>query len=91
MFGWTYRGPDWKWGNQDNGEGHLGTVVEVGRPGSTSSPDKTVVVQWDMGSRTNYRIGYQDGYDLRLFDNAPAGNYIKVLFFTVFVSSIPCS
>ncbi|CAL8095409.1 unnamed protein product [Orchesella dallaii] len=67
------RGPDWKWGNQDNGEGHVGTVVEVGRPGSTSSPDKTVVVQWDMGSRTNYRVGYQEAYDLRLFDNGPAG------------------
>lgn len=25
------RGPDWKWGNQDDGEGHVGTVVEVGR------------------------------------------------------------
>lgn len=25
------RGPDWKWGNQDEGEGHVGTVVEVGR------------------------------------------------------------
>ncbi len=67
------RGPGWKWGNQDNGEGHVGTVVEVGRPGSSSSPDKTVVVQWDMGSRTNYRVGYQESYDLRLFDNAPAG------------------
>jgi len=67
------RGPDWKWGNQDNSEGHVGTVVEIGRSGSSSSPDKTVVVQWDMGSRTNYRIGYQDAYDLRVFDNAPCG------------------
>lgn len=25
------RGPDWKWGNQDEGEGHVGTVVEIGR------------------------------------------------------------
>jgi E3 ubiquitin-protein ligase mind-bomb len=68
------RGPDWKWGNQDSGDGHVGTIVEVGRAGSTSSPDKTVVVQWDMGSRTNYRVGYQEAFDLRLFDNAPAGN-----------------
>lgn len=28
----------------------MGTVVEVGRPSSSSSPDKTVVVQWDMGN-----------------------------------------
>lgn len=25
------RGPDWKWGQQDDGEGHLGTVVEIGK------------------------------------------------------------
>jgi len=28
------RGPDWKWGNQDDGEGHVGTVVEIGKPGT---------------------------------------------------------
>ncbi|KAL5015310.1 hypothetical protein ScPMuIL_009580 [Solemya velum] len=67
------RGPDWKWGNQDEGEGHVGTVVEIGRQGSDTSPDKTVVVQWDSGSRTNYRVGYQDAFDLRVFDNAPIG------------------
>lgn len=67
------RGPDWKWGNQDGGEGHVGTVVEIGKVGSATSPDKTVVVQWDSGSRTNYRIGYQNAYDLRIFDNAPIG------------------
>lgn len=27
------RGPDWKWGQQDDGEGHLGTVVEIGKVG----------------------------------------------------------
>ncbi|KAM9476073.1 E3 ubiquitin-protein ligase MIB2 isoform 1-T1 [Clarias gariepinus] len=67
------RGVDWKWGNQDDGEGHVGTVVEVGRQGSTSTPDKTVVVQWDSGTRTNYRTGYQGAYDLLLYDNAQIG------------------
>ena len=42
------RGPDWKWGDQDGGEGHLGTVVEV-------VSKNEVVVQWDHGTRTNYR------------------------------------
>lgn len=51
----------------------MGTVIEIGRPGSKTSPDKTVVVQWDSGNKTNYRVGYQGSYDLRLFDNAPAG------------------
>jgi hypothetical protein len=46
------RGPDWKWAQQDDGKGHVGTVVELGKPGSNTSPDKTVVVQWDSGSRT---------------------------------------
>ncbi|KAG1675099.1 E3 ubiquitin-protein ligase MIB2 [Nymphon striatum] len=67
------RGPDWKWGNQDDGEGHIGTVVEVGKPRSKTTPDKTVVVQWDSGARTNYRVGFQDAHDLRIFDNAQIG------------------
>ncbi|KAG2459186.1 E3 ubiquitin-protein ligase MIB2 isoform X1 [Polypterus senegalus] len=67
------RGMDWKWNNQDDGEGHVGTVVEIGRQGSTTTPDKTVVVQWDSGTRTNYRTGYQGAFDLLLYDNAQIG------------------
>ncbi|XP_025906749.1 E3 ubiquitin-protein ligase MIB2 isoform X1 [Nothoprocta perdicaria] len=67
------RGADWKWGNQDNGEGNVGTVVEIGRTGSPTTPDKTVVVQWDQGNRTNYRTGFQGAYDLLLYDNAQIG------------------
>ncbi|XP_014799364.1 PREDICTED: E3 ubiquitin-protein ligase MIB2-like [Calidris pugnax] len=67
------RGVDWKWGNQDNGEGNVGTVVEIGRTGSPTTPDKTVVVQWDQGNRTNYRTGFQGAYDLLLYDNAQIG------------------
>ncbi|XP_005986112.1 E3 ubiquitin-protein ligase MIB2 isoform X2 [Latimeria chalumnae] len=67
------RGVDWIWSNQDNGEGNVGTVVEIGRQGGTTTPDKTVVVQWDYGTRTNYRTGYQGAYDLLLYDNAQIG------------------
>ncbi|NXU55682.1 MIB2 ligase, partial [Turnix velox] len=67
------RGVDWKWGNQDSGEGNVGTVVEIGRTGSPTTPDKTVVVQWDQGNRTNYRTGFQGAYDLLLYDNAQIG------------------
>ncbi|KAM4651101.1 E3 ubiquitin-protein ligase MIB2 isoform 2-T2 [Discoglossus pictus] len=67
------RGMDWKWSNQDNGEGSMGTVVEIGRQGSPTTPDKTVVVQWDHGTRTNYRTGFQAAYDLLLYDNAQIG------------------
>lgn len=69
------RGPDWKWGTQDGGEGHLGTVVEIGRYDSKNIPFKTVSVQWDCGERSNYRVGYQNCYDLRVFDNAPCGGF----------------
>lgn len=67
------RGVDWKWGPQDGGEGGVGTVVELGRHSSPSTPDRTVVVQWDHGTRTNYRAGYQGGHDLLLYDNAQIG------------------
>uniref|UniRef100_A0A1A9WEY4 RING-type E3 ubiquitin transferase n=1 Tax=Glossina brevipalpis TaxID=37001 RepID=A0A1A9WEY4_9MUSC len=67
------RGPNWIWQNQDEGEGHIGTVCEIGRLGSTHSPENTVVVNWDSGHRTNYRVGYQNQYDLIIVDNAQVG------------------
>lgn len=67
------RGPNWIWQNQDDGEGHVGTVCEIGRFGSAHSPEKTVVVNWDSGHRTNYRVGYQNQYDLIIIDNAQVG------------------
>lgn len=57
----------------DDGEGHVGTVCEIGRSGSTHSPENTVVVNWDSGHRTNYRVGYQNQYDLIIVDNAQVG------------------
>lgn len=59
----------------DDGEGHVGTVCEIGRCGSTHSPENTVVVNWDSGHRTNYRVGYQNQFDLIIVDNAQVGKY----------------
>ena len=81
------RGPDWKWGDQDGGEGFSGTVVEICGPNSSGgvasglakSPENTVILQWDGGSRTNYRIGHQNAFDLRVIDNAPIGKQTIVL------------
>ncbi|XP_071840048.1 E3 ubiquitin-protein ligase MIB2-like isoform X1 [Apostichopus japonicus] len=74
------RGPDWRWNDQDGGEGNLGTVVEVGKKGSSTSPEKTVIVQWDNGSRTNYRMGYHNAYDLLIYDNATVGiQHVNIL------------
>ena len=67
------RGPDWKWGDQDGGEGHVGTVVEVGEP-SVSNGGRAVVVQWDCGERPcKYRCGLEGKYDLRVLDSSPTG------------------
>lgn len=58
------RGPDWKWGKQDGGEGHVGTVRNF------ESPEETVIV-WDNGTAANYRCS--GAYDLRVLDSAPTG------------------
>lgn len=58
------RGPDWKWGKQDGGEGHLGTAR------SFESSEEVVCV-WDNGTAANYRCsGF---YDLRILDSSPTG------------------
>lgn len=68
------RGPDWKWDDQDGGEGCLGTVAdkEARKPG-------VVVVQWDTGNRCNYRCGIEGKYDLKVYDSGPAGKTTSML------------
>ena len=66
------RGPDWEWDDQDGGEGHVGTVVEVEEP-PVGDGGRAVVVQWDCGRRSRYRCGLEGKYDLRVLDNAPIG------------------
>ena len=66
------RGPDWKWDDQDGGEGCLGTVAEA-PAGDRAIPEGVVVVQWDAGNRCNYRCGIEGKYDLKVYDNAPTG------------------
>ncbi len=64
------RGPDWKWGKQDGGDGHVGTLR------SFESPEEVLVV-WDNGTAANYRCGSY--FDLRILDSASAG--IKVFLY----------
>ena len=69
------RGPDWKWTwrkPEDGGEGHVGTVADIQQP-TDGNAIATVVIQWDNGNRCSYRYGTEGSYDLRVFDNAPAG------------------
>ena len=56
------RGPDWKWGKQDGGEGHVGTVRNF------ESPEEVVVV-WDNGTAANYRFGKYNDSLLKFFLN----------------------
>lgn len=67
------RGPDWKWGKQDGGEGHVGTVR------SFESHDEVLVV-WDNGTAANYRCASH--FDLRVFDNAATGTSFSTVYRT---------
>lgn len=58
------RGPDWKWGKQDGGEGHVGTVRNF-------ESSEEVVIVWDNGTAANYRCS--GARDLRILDLGPAG------------------
>ena len=69
------RGPDWVAGDQDGGEGSVGTVVSGGRSdGAEGERQDVATVQWDLrGERHTYRCGAQGKYDLRVIDSGPAG------------------
>lgn len=56
------RGKDWKWGDQDGGEGFAGTVIDT-NSGSSTRP---VTVIWDSGFKGHYRAGPKGCYDLRV-------------------------
>jgi hypothetical protein len=60
------RGPNWKWGKQDGGEGHVGTVR------SFESFDEVVIV-WDKGTAANYRCSGE--FDIRILEISSCGIY----------------
>ena len=64
------RGPDWEWGDQDGGEGFVGTVAGLEEGGGA------VIVQWDMGQRCRYRCGQDNKFDLRILDSAQIGRQV---------------
>jgi hypothetical protein len=74
------RGPDWACKKQDNGEGFLGTIIFVPKPGSS---DNKVTVIWDSGRELRYKAGHHGKYDLRVFDTAPAGKKVQNWVLTV--------
>ena len=63
------RGPDWKGGDEDGGEGFVGTVVGLEEGGGMVS------VQWDMGQRNTYHCGRDNKFHLRILDSGPSGEF----------------
>ncbi len=62
------RGPDWKYGDQDGGEGCIGTVSvdeQLSKETSMLRPNMVSVI-WDTGVTAQYRAGPQGSYDLRV-------------------------
>ncbi|KAK7093326.1 E3 ubiquitin-protein ligase MIB2-like isoform X2 [Littorina saxatilis] len=60
------RGPDWRGGDTDGGEGHVGTVIEL-------LSNHTVCVLWDMGQESTCSTGHDGKCELQIFDTAPIG------------------
>ncbi|KAK7093237.1 E3 ubiquitin-protein ligase MIB2-like [Littorina saxatilis] len=60
------RGPDWRGGDTDGGEGHVGTVTEL-------LGDHTMRVLWDMGQESTCSAGHDGNCALRIFDTAQIG------------------
>ncbi len=53
------RGPNWRWGDQDGGQGRTGTVVALAETPAWAR------VKWDVGGISNtYRIGADNEFDL---------------------------
>lgn len=67
------RGPDWKSGDQDGGEGGVGTIV--GTDGEELNK-QTVLVCWDNGHEANYNLGRYGKLDLRVLDSASSGKLL---------------
>eukprot|EP00057_Strongylocentrotus_purpuratus_P008751 XP_011663225.1 PREDICTED: E3 ubiquitin-protein ligase MIB2 [Strongylocentrotus purpuratus] len=68
------RSATWTSGDEDGGEGHLGTVVKPkDQDPQEPIPTGWAKVRWDNGNVSNYQVGSNGSYDLALFDSAPAG------------------
>lgn len=60
------RGPEWKWGDQDGGEGNAGTIIPTSDSNLKLFGPKTVTVIWDSGVKASYQVGPDGFYDLRV-------------------------
>ena len=51
------RGPDWKWENQDGGEGKEGVVIDIRN--WKHVPSSCVLVSWNYAKKGMYRVGFE--------------------------------
>ena len=58
------RGPEWRWGDQDGGEGFAGMIIPTSPSDQKLLGPRTVTVAWDCGTKFNYQGGPKDFYDL---------------------------
>ncbi|KAK8807124.1 hypothetical protein WA158_003883 [Blastocystis sp. Blastoise] len=67
------RGPDWQWGSQDGGSGHIGKVVLI--KDWKGIPNVGVRVEWEMGDANVYRYGAENSYDVVTVDVEAHADY----------------
>jgi len=61
------RGPDWMWGDQDGGQGNVGTVyIDRSDLDQKLLRPRMVSVIWESGLKAQYRAGPQGSHDLRV-------------------------
>jgi len=70
------RGPDWKWEDQDGGEGNVGTIIETPKVVLNQLGPRTISVIWDSGIKGRYRAGPKGSYDLRVSLNLPLNDFL---------------
>jgi hypothetical protein len=79
------RGPDWQYGKQDGGEGHVGTVKTF--ENESNNEQQAVMVVWDHGEiGRNYRC--QTHFDLRVLDNSATGKIYLIEINDNFIEDI---
>lgn len=69
------RGQDWKWGDQDGGDGKRGTVLKITDGAAESTSQSWAAVLWHEGGSTlyEYRVGHQGMVDLKAHVDASGG------------------
>ena len=68
------RGPDWEYGKQDGGEGHVGTIKTFENKNNEQGEANVI---WDHGEiGTHYRC--YTHFDLRILDNSATGKISSI-------------